>query len=259
MSERHTGLSLLLVAIGSALFVGGPDPVVELARWLADRAGVLLLGLAAAIALVTALPRGAATGPLGLAGAGVVVLLVQHGQMTSADWWAMGGGALIGLGALLSLGRRRGGSPQDVDPVHTYRIMLLSRLIAVEATDRMPKQIRLITIGARAELNLAAAQPGRTDVLELVLTCCAGRVEVALPERWAAVAGRVSATRRVDFIGRLDAPAPLTDLDDERQRMVLTEAAAERAKDYPVPDGARSVVVLIHVVGLWGQVVLLGR
>lgn len=259
MSERHTVSSLLLVAIGSALLVGGPDPLVDLVRWLADRAGVLLLGLAAAIVLVTAIPRGAATGPLGLAGAGVVVLAAQHGQITSADWWAVGGGVLIGLGAFLSLGRRHSDSSQDVDPVQTYRVLLLSRSIPVRSSDQVPKQIRLIAIGARAQLDLAAAQPGRTDVLELVLTCYAGRVEVALPERWAVVAGRVSATRSVDFIGRLDAITPLTDLNDELQCTVLTEAATDQAKSYPVPEGARSMVVVIHVVGLWGQVILLGR
>lgn len=257
--ERRTAVGLSLVAIGSALFAGGPHPVVEVARWLAARAGVLLLGLAAVIALVTASRRGARVGPLGLAVIGVVVLAAQRGQVTSVDWWASGGAVLIGMGAFLSLRRRRENPAQDVDPVHTYRVLLLSRPIVITSTDRVPKQIRLCAIGARAQLDLAAAQPGRTDVLELVLTCCAGRVEVTLPEAWAAVAGRVSATRHVTFGGRLDATAPVTDLNDERQIKALAEAAAKRAKIYRVPEGSRSVIVVINVVGVYGEVVLLGR
>lgn len=248
---------MVLVAAGAVLVSAGPGPLLDLARWVLDRAAVLMIAAAVGTALWLAVPRESRGLPLVLAGAGVLVWLLQHGAGGSA----ITGGALIGLGAVLATMRdagtalRRSAFPgsfkDDVDPVHTYWRVGGGPAIRATADDELPRVLRLRAIGTPlVRVDLTAADPVQYDWLEIALTCWLAEVELSVPPTWAVVAGRVAATRRVRFVGSLDSTTLFTDVG--KQHGTLSAVAAQR-------DEKRPFAVVVHVAGAVGTVRLAGR
>src|SRR5204863_4797769 len=165
-------------------------------------AGVVLLGLAAALALWTAVPRDRRKLPLLVASAVAVVLVAQHG----VDMSVIVGGMLIVVGVLVPGFRAGDGFRDDVDPVHTYRRVFYPRGITANMTSPLPRQLRVRAMGLPVPVlvNLRDAKPGESWFLEIVLTCWFAQISIDLPPHWAVVAGRVAAARKVSFLGRLD-------------------------------------------------------
>jgi hypothetical protein len=271
--DGRVAAGVLLVALGSIMMVAGTEPVLDAAHWLIARAGVLLLGLAAALAMWRAVPRDARKAPVALAGAGLTVLLVQRG----VDPPVFLGGIVIGLGALLALLRPKGVFRDDVDPVHTYRRVIYARRIAAQPASRMPKQIKLLAVLTVVRVDLSEAQPGTDPFLELVLTGWFAMIRIEVPQHWVAVAGRVAATKGVTFHGELDSPVVFTDLEnaDQQKRLnrVLRRAGTtEPGRDMNPADAQADVErveqrgedvmatkVVIHMAGAISSVRLLGR
>lgn len=243
----------LLAAAGTVLAVAGPRMLLDMARWSVRHGGILLLGLAAAVTLWIAVPAGKRKWPMLLAGAGVVVLLLQHGVSPSI----IAGGGVVALGALVSAVRPSSVFRDDlVDPVHTYRRVGYARKIVARHGHRVPDQIRLLSVATRTELNLEEAQSGTDEFLELVLTCWLSHIEITLPSHWAVVAGRVAATRHITFVGDLDSAEVFTDIKLPEQLKILKSVVAARSRG--IANGARDDVVgvVIHVAGGFGRVTL---
>jgi hypothetical protein len=247
----------LLVAAGSVLAVAGPAPMVEIARWVGARAGTVLLGLGVAVALWSAVPRDRRRQPLLFVAAGVVVLSIQHG----VDLSVVVGGMLIAVGALVPGFRPGEGFRDDVDPIHTYRRVGYPRGIAAKPNIQLPRQIRVRAVGlpVPVRVNLRDAEPGESWFLEIVLTCWFAQVVIDLQPRWAVVAGRVAATRKVAFVGQLDSSDLVTDLEDAKQAAALHALAERKSKRYEGHETATAIGVVIHVAGAFSKVILAGR
>jgi hypothetical protein len=253
MSSRAIA-GTLLAAAGAVIAVAGPRTLLDMARWSVQHGGVLLLWLAGMVALWTAVPAGKRKWPALLAGAGLLVLLLQRG----VDPSIIAGGGLVALGALISAVRLPAAFRDDViDPVHTYRrVGFYARNIVAEPVHEVPSQIRLLSMATCTELNLKDAQPSTSDVLELVLTCWFSRVRITLPPQWAVVAGRVTATKFVTFKGTLDSSDLIIDLDDPIDAEKLTGIAQKRSTMVMNSADNQPVGVVIHVAGAVSRVTL---
>ncbi|HEV7649980.1 MAG TPA: hypothetical protein VGP26_17670 [Actinophytocola sp.] len=226
-----------LIVVGMVLCAAGPGPLLNAGRWLVVHTGVALLAVAAGTALWAAVPRESRALPLALAAAGVVIWSLQQGVAGSS----IVGGVLIGLGAFTTVRGSRGVFRDDVDPVHTYRRMGGGRSIKAGRGAELPRLLRLRAIGAPyVRVDLTAATPVRNDWLEIALTCWFSEIEVVLPDGWAAVAGRVGASRRVRFCGQLDSAIVFDDVGEQRES--LLRVAAVRSPERPF-------AVVFHVAG----------
>ncbi len=257
MIDGRTIVGAFLVAAGAVLAAAGPAPLLEIARWVFARAGVVLLGLAAALALWAAVPRDRRKLPLMLAGMGAMVLLVQR----EVDLFVIVGGALIAMGVLVPGFRVGAGFRDDVDPVHTYWRVVYPRGITAKPTVRLPRQIRVRSFGlpAPVRMNLLDYKPGDSWFLEIILTCWFARVTIDLPPQWAVVAGRVAATRKVSFVGQLDSSVLITDLEDVDQATELRALAEERSARHTGHEKAMAIGVVVHMAGAFSKVTLTGR
>lgn len=255
MVDGKAAVGVLLAALGSIVVVAGTGPVLDGVRWLVARAGLLVLGAAAAWAVYRAVPADQRKGPFVLAAAGAAVLLMQRGATPSTVM----GGIVVGLGALLAALRPGGVFRDDVDPVHTYRRIGYARRIAARQSSSMPKQIRLLAVLTVVQIDLSEARPGPDPFVELVLTGWFTIIRITLPAPWAAVAGRVAATRGVAFRGDLDSPHPFTDLEDDTQQQRLGAVKRAAITDTPAGQDETIVRVVIHMAGAASRVVLVGR
>ncbi|GAB3873144.1 hypothetical protein ACFQ1S_00770 [Kibdelosporangium lantanae] len=244
MPRWGTLLALLAISTGSVLVAAGPPGLAHLGTLLWDNAGWLLLSLGGLSLLATVAPKGSLLGPLVLVVLGLVVLGWPRPEI-----WALTGGVMAVGGAFLLVKQP---ITATNDPVVRRSAVLFPRSFTLSALGLGPSRLYLRTVGTRLVADATWMAPPPKDVLELVVSCWGGRVELKLPMHWTVVAGRLSATKLISFEGTLDSPKPIphpttvskSDRDD------LIRARVER---YGTP-GDSAALVVVHVLGFGGVV-----
>ena len=249
--------ALVLVVVGAALLAAGLDGVQRLAELVVATSGWILLIVAAAWLLALVASREALAGPAVLGLTGLAVVATQRAWWARPDAVAWSGILLVALGGLLVV-RQPATLPSAVDPVH--RVLVIGpRTIALPAGQRSPDRLRVLVICGRARVDLTRARAPRDSVMELLVSCWAGRMTLQVPGSWPVVAGRVSAALATQFVGELDSREAFTDLGDSEQYAKLLALAAQRQARYAHQDEHRSVAVVVHVLGFGGIVEVAAR
>jgi hypothetical protein len=250
-------MALALVGLGSAIAAGGPAGVAELARLVWAHLDLLLASAATVVFVAAVAPRGTLMAPLVLALAAAGVYAWRHRVGTGPELWALIGTGAVAAGGWLTMSDTNDRDVRSLDPVLRRMAVLLPRTIRV--VDRpAPDQLLVLAVGGRVRVDLSEAKPPRGTVMELVLTCCAAQVEVAIPRSWAVVGGRLATAHGVRFTGQLDEAQPMPYPDEPVQRQALV-ALAEARRSTVAETAKRSGAVVIHALGFGGRVSLLGR
>ncbi|MFJ5261318.1 hypothetical protein ACIQAC_12735 [Streptomyces sp. NPDC088387] len=187
MGRTRTALGLLVVIVGTAWLLGGPDALRSGARVALVAGPYLLMAFALALVVRTALPKGTALGPLLLLLAGGVWALLGQDRLGNAWESRLLPLALIGLGALVALGRSTASEGTDVViPVRRYRSFLVPRTAKLAASEVGVRRIVVRSFFGPLRVDLSEALfPGESaatelPVLHVDVTVFFGRVELVL-------------------------------------------------------------------------------
>jgi hypothetical protein len=250
--------ALTLVGVGSAIAAGGPVGLAYVARAVWEHLDLLLVALAGSALLAAVAPRGTRAAPVALALVGVGIHLWRNSGSSTAQVWLLLGGTAILMGGWLGTAEstaRDGGQP--VDPVRRSVAVLFPR--AIQISGQAPDQLFVLAVGVRVRVDLSLAQPPRFASTQVLVTCCAARIEVIVPNSWPVVAGRLAAAYGVRFTGRLDSNRSTPHPQEPAEAKILGKLAKERWKRVAGPGAPRSAVVVIHAMGFGGEIVLVDR
>lgn len=246
---------LAAVGVGTILAIDGPDGVSGLLRWLVSHVGMIILGVTVVGLLHNIAPRGSVVGPGALGTIGLAVVMFQEG------WWPpLGAWPMIGIGIALAGGfivMQENVPPPQPAPIRRVVGALFNREVIYLAGQDAPQRLSVIALGCRVNVNLASAGLPRYEPVEINIACLLGHVEIALPNHWPVVAGRVGSTRSVRLTGLLDSADTFDDPQAEDQLEALHELVARRRKAARMRKPGSAVVV--HIVGFGGGVTVLDR
>jgi hypothetical protein len=243
----QTLLALLAVGAGSVLTAAGPTGLSRLGVLLVDNAGWLLIALGTLALLSAIAPRGALLGPLLLILAGLVVI----GWPQPEIWTLSGSVITVGGGLLLIRGTQ--GRTRNEDRVMRRSGALVRRTILLDHKDICPDHMFLRAVCGKLIVDVTQARPPGGDVLELMITCWGGWVDIRPPEHWAVVSGRLAAANLIVFDGPLDDRQPHPNaarLDGD----ALDQLKDKRVKQEHRDKGLQAALVVVHVMGLGGGV-----
>jgi hypothetical protein len=246
------------VSAGTALAVAGPRVLLAVGSEAAAHAGVILISGAVLLVVGSAVPPGRRTLPLLLAVAGVLLLLVRDPVLWHRYGWATVGLLLITGGVRIMVAvplptrpRRR-----DVDTFRRVYAGPFQRTVFEPAkAAHTPRHISVFSCLGAVTVDLTGAAAPATPLIEIFVTGCGATVKIVIPDGWIAVAGRVTAVRRVRMRGPLDSPRPVEDPNAEFQK--LRELVKRKEAAAKVMEGSGAAVV-VHVVGLAGSVTVDG-
>jgi hypothetical protein len=242
------------ISSGTVLASSGPAGVSRILATIVSHAGEILLGFAAVAIVHSALRPGRRLTPIATAITGGLVYLAQtHGLWHRYGWMALG--LLIVCGGIWIMAaaptqRRRRSARQDVDthrrvigvPLHTGHLS-----VADEA--RTPRHISVLACLGSVMVDFTDAEAPPVPLIEVFITEFAGDVTLLVPPHWVTVAGRVTATRAVEFNGKLDLSRPIEDPSGE-----YGELRGLLAQKSSGSSGPRGAVVVVHVVGFQGTI-----
>jgi hypothetical protein len=251
-------LALALVGLGSTLAVGQPAGLLELGRALWARLDVILIAIAIITILATVAPRGSLGGAVVFGSAGLAVHLGRRGGWSAPDVWLLLGAGAVAAGGWLAM-TVDVPEPDQIDPVRRRIALLFPRRIGL-AGRRAPDILSVVAVGTCVRVDLSAAKAPKGETIELLISCWAARVELAVPARWPVVAGRLASAHAIRFCGELDLaePTPFPHLPEQAAR--LTKVTAERTAAHErSPASGRAAAIVIHVLGLAGEVTIVGR
>jgi len=232
VNRVRIGAGLLMAVIGTLWWAGA----VPAAGVTVVAAAPYLLLLWAVVAAVGAMaPRRYLAGPVVLAAAGGIWLLLRA-EVLNVDAAVRHIALLVVLaGVVVAL------TGHNRKPVHfgvrRFRSFLYGREFRV--TGRAPSKISVLSVLFPATLDLlhTAHDSGEQIVVEIDVTVLAGQVEVVLPPTWSVAAGRILSSG-VRYNDELIQKAPVTDAE-------VLEVSAPTA--------------VINVTGLGGRVLLTFR
>jgi hypothetical protein len=258
MGRSRTLIGLLLVSIGSTLAVAGPGGLGRVGLLFASHLYLVFFAAAGLSLFLTVLPRGTRAAPAGLFVAGLIAYVADHhGWWHASQPWALAGLMIVLAGGGLSMtasGRKRS---EDFDPVQRAWAIGFPRTVAFPGTEWTPGLISAYAIGTKLTIDLRKPAEARGKYVELAIACWVARVEIVLPDHWPVVAGRLAQTKGIRFSGSLDSNETFTDPRDQLQFNRLNNVVEEwRRLHQADPDPA---VVVVHVLGLGGEVSLVGR
>jgi len=257
MDKGRTVLALLLVSLGSALAVAGPVALGRVGLLIASHIYVLFFAAAALSVFLTVLPRGTRVGPAMLFVAGVVAYIAAHGRGHRWDPWALAGLMIALLGGGLSMATSSRKRTEDVDPVKRVWAIAFPRTSDFQDNEWTPQLISACAIGAKLTIDLRSPAEARGKYVELAIACWAGRVEIIPPDHWPIVAGRLAQTKGIRFSGNLDSSETFSDPRDQAQYNKLGEIVDKWRRLHTA--STEPTVVVVHVMGLGGQISLVGR
>lgn len=243
-------VAVLLIGAGSVLAAAGPAALAMSLNTLWMSAGWVLAVVTALSLLFAIAPRGTLAGPLTLAGVSVALLAWRLEWWRSDTTWSVVGLAAIVAGGVLVFRSRT--ESESIDPVLTCVGVIFPRLFRMPGAARPPSAMHVVSIGARVRIELESTEPPRFDVIELMLFCWGGRVEIVTPAGYNIVAGRVETTHGMSFEGTLDSPDQFPHPREPPYARQLAELPMK-------PHQERNISVVIHAGGVGGHVVLVGR
>ncbi|GID29520.1 hypothetical protein Abr02nite_45030 [Paractinoplanes brasiliensis] len=214
-----------------------------------------MIALAVAVLLYNMVPRGALLGPVILAAAGLAIVTTTRGWWSSRQLWMFVGFALAVLGAMVAT--RRAVGTHDLSPIQRLFGFLLSRHVIYDLDAEAPERLDVAAVLCKVVIDLRSAVAPRTGPLEIVASSVGGRIELALPQHWPVVAGRLAASRRVRLDGFVDHADAFDDPRSPEQSQLLQDLEGEWQERAASDDPATSVVV--HVAGVGGSVRVRGR
>ena len=253
-------LALLLVGLGGTLAAGGPVALGRLALVVLDHIYLLFLAAAAVSIFVTVMPRGTRTGPVVLILAGSVAYVATHQRSPGQSGWvAVGLLAVVAGGGLAMTAKNLGNkNRRDFDPVRRRWAIGIQKVVEFHADEWIPDHISVYAVGTKLRIDLTAPAEARRQYVELSVICCGGCVEIVLPDHWPVVGGRLAFTRTIHFSGRLDSEETFPDPRDQIQYKRLGQVIERRHRQYREFNQPPPVLV-VHVMGLGGEVSLVGR
>jgi hypothetical protein len=250
-------VGLLLVAVGAALAAGGPEGLARVGAAVWTRLDLLLVGLAVAAFVTAVAPRGTLILPLALALAGGALHLMRTGSWSSDALSRLSGALAIVMGGWVVMADTPDARADPVDPVLRRAAVLFPRHVRVGR--QAPAQVVVLAVGTRLLVDFTGSTMAKFNATELVVSCWAARVEVAVPHAWPVVGGRLRAAHRIRFTGQLDSEQLAPSPQDRDTAGWLGELSRERARRATGDEPAESFAVVVHVLGLGGEVVLVGR
>jgi len=259
-NRSRIALALLLVGLGGGLAVGGPTGLGHLAVVVLDHIYLLFLAAAAVAIFVTVMPRGTRIGPVVLVLAGSVAYVATHQRWPGQSGWVVVGLLAVVVGGGLAIAGKNVGNKnlRDFDPVRRSWAIGIRRVVDFQGAEWIPDHISVCAIGTKLRLDLTAPAEARRQYVELSVICCGGCVEIVLPDHWPVVGGRLALTRTIHFSGRLDSDETFPDPRDETQYKRLGQVIEKRHDQYREFNEPPPVLV-VHVMGLGGDVSLVGR
>lgn len=246
---------MVLVGLGGALVVAGPDRLAQVGRLVGANLHILLFVLAGGYVYLVVMPRGIRLGPLVLVVAGFLAYLFTYGPGRLLQLWSVAGGLLILLGGRLALSKaarfQRLAGP---DPVRREVAVLLPRTVQIPIVAPVADHLSVIAVGTRITVRLPETVERSTrDFVELGVTSWGGYVQVEAPPNWLVVAGRLHGAHGTDFAGALDSGKAFTDPPREGEELArLLEGRRQEVEGHP--EHAR--LLIIHVMGLGGSVLV---
>jgi hypothetical protein len=251
--------ALLLVGFGAALAVAGPVGLGRLALDVLSHIYFLFLAAAAVSIFLTAMPRGTRIGPVVLIVAGSAAYVATHERSTGRSGWVLVGLLIVLVGGGLAMTARSGKSKntRDFDPVRRSWAIGIHRVVDFHEDKWIPGYISVCVIATKVKVDLTVPAEARGKYVELSVACWGGCVEIVLPEHWPVVGGRLALTRAIHFSGRLDSEDTFSDPRDQSQYRRLGLVIEERHRLYP--ELKEPAVLVVHVMGLGGNVSLVGR
>jgi len=237
-------VALAMMVAGALLTLDGPGGVTRAGRLLAEHGGIVLIALAVAALLAAMAPRGTVVGPVVVGLIGVGLVGARAGLWSAEALWTAGGTGLVVVGGWVVMASVSPAA-HDFDPAWRRRAILWPRTIEVSDENAWPQHLGILAVGTKVEVDLRRGRRPVTAFLELAVSCWGGRVEVYLPPHWRVLPGRVHAATAVRLKGRLDDTEPLRD------------PHAPGAEKRIAAMGGNDVVVVIHIVGLGGEVQLI--
>jgi hypothetical protein len=232
-------LALVAVSAGSVLLAAGPGGLVHVGTLVWGNIGWLLIGVGGTGLLLSVAPVGAVLGPLVLVAAGVAALGWPRPEI-----WALTGGVLVVGGAFVLFGHR----PLNKNPMMRQSTLVFPWTLRLRAEEKCPDRLFVRTIGGRLTIDVTAARKPSRTVIELMVTCWGGWVQVDLPDHWAVVGGRLDATPLISLRGVLDSSKSYPDPGKLSPAEVL-ELTEPRRKEDRAP-----ALLVVHVMGLGGGV-----
>jgi hypothetical protein len=190
---------------------------------------------------------------LGLAIVGAAVFAFQRGHWSDRVTWQLAGGGLIVMGGWLAMAPTSPAS--SLDPVRRELAVVIPRPIRIRSEERSPQQLSVIAIGTSAHVTFAEGCILTDHVVELLVSCWGGSVDVQLPDSWPVVAGRVNAARMIRLDGKLDRNDAFADPRTPADYGTLQKLIKKRRENHPPRDPSRpSAALVMHVTGIGGQI-----
>ncbi|RMB87819.1 hypothetical protein [Streptomyces shenzhenensis] len=206
MGRVRVAFGLLVVVVGTAWLLGGPDAVRSGGRWTLVLLPYVLLGLGLLLLLRAAVPRGLLAAPLALILVGALWAAYAAGWLGGAGrFWP---GLIVLLGAAIALGGVPVATGTGNDgPLRHYRSVVLP--LRPELVTEPGTGLRRITVASYlgdVRLRLAdvpfqseTVLDTTVEVLELDVTLLFGSVAIELDHRCAVVKGDVTNALAVHF------------------------------------------------------------
>jgi len=210
MSRMRIAFGMIVVIVGTAWLLGGPDVLRSGGRRALVVLPYVLLGLGVLLLLRAAVPRGLLAAPVALILGGALWAAYAAGYL--------GGGATAkawpALAVLLGVAIALGGRPTTADdtnhgPLRRYRSVVVSvRPELAQSTAPLRRitvasylgdvRLRLADVPFGPDARIAGAGPP-AEVLELDVTLLFGSVAIEVDHRCAVVKGDVANTLAVHF------------------------------------------------------------
>ncbi|WP_406122934.1 hypothetical protein [Streptomyces sp. NBC_00989] len=194
MGRVRTALGLLAVVVGTTWLLGGPQTLRSGARGALVAAPYLLMAFAAILIVRTALPKGAALGPLVLLVGGGLWALAGQGGLSDVWQSRVVPLAVIALGALIALSRSGGIADDVVIPIRRYGSLFVPAHAKLLPSENGVRRIVVRAVFGSLRVDLSEAVFPQDDeergVLYADVTVLFGRVEFVLGEDCAVVVAR---------------------------------------------------------------------
>ncbi|MEV0553340.1 hypothetical protein AB0I27_07750 [Streptomyces sp. NPDC050597] len=187
---------LLAVVVGTAWLLGGPDALRSGARLALVAAPYLLMSFAAVLIVRSALPKGAALGPLVLLAGGGLWALAGQGRLSAVWESRVIPLSVIVLGALVALSRSADNVDEVVIPIRRYGSLFVPAHVKLLPSEAGVQRIvvRAAFGSLRVDLSEAMFPQDSEDaelcVLHADVTVLFSRVEFVLGQDCAVVLAR---------------------------------------------------------------------